>query len=326
MPGAQTDWKCADCNAVAAWAQVIPARDGTVTSGFPLESTTSTVEPSFCDTPGLGLCETTSPAATVMDVTGAPCFKVIWTLSTAALACASGRLTTVGVGCDGVNTFVAKAVTNPAARITANATAPPIHHHFLLFRGMYGSDGPPVLRIASRLRLRFDQPPAEADAPAPPPGSASKSSPGPALVPIGVAAAASPGAMAVPSPTAAPAATAAAAAAAPAPIPESVSSLTPGARKPAMGAESSSLGVIRGRAEGVGRAEASAPSRAARPAASRREATSGAAARARTSSNGPSRSLCGRGWPMRAAKVPMVVSVTKGTTPVTASYRTSASE
>ena len=82
MPGAQTDRKCADCSAVVAWAQVIPASEGTVTSGFPEESTTVTVEPSFCDTPGFGLCDTTSPAATVIDVTGLPSFKVIWTLST----------------------------------------------------------------------------------------------------------------------------------------------------------------------------------------------------------------------------------------------------
>ena len=75
--------------------------------------------------------------------------------------------------------------------------------------------------------------------------------------------------------------------------------------------------MIRGNAEGVGRAAASAPSRAARPAASRREATSGAAARARTSSSGPNNALCGSGCPTRAANVPMVVSFTKGTTPVT---------
>ena len=95
---------------------------------------------------------------------------------------------------------------SPAARMTASATAPPIHHHFLLVLGLYGSDGPPVLRIAARLRLRFDVAAAFGSAP----GSASKSSPGPALVPIGVPAAASPGAMAVPSPRAAAAAPAAA--------------------------------------------------------------------------------------------------------------------
>src|SRR5271156_5142229 len=107
----------------------MPDNDGTVTSGFPLESTTLTVEPSFCDTPGFGFCNTTSPAATVMDVTGAPSFKVIWTLSTATLACATGRFTNVGTGCDGVNTLVPRATKSPAARISASATAPPIHHH-----------------------------------------------------------------------------------------------------------------------------------------------------------------------------------------------------
>ncbi len=68
-----------------------------------------TVEPSFCDTPGFGVCDTTAPAATVIDVTGAPSFKFIWTLSTAALACATGRLSTAGTGCDGVSTLVPKA-------------------------------------------------------------------------------------------------------------------------------------------------------------------------------------------------------------------------
>ena len=81
-----------------------------------------------------------------------------------------------------------------------------------------------------------------------------------------------------------------------------------------------------GRGAGVGNAAARAPSRAASPAASSRAATSGAAARASTSSSGPSASWCGSGCPIRAANVPIVVSVTKGTVPVTASYKTSASE
>ena len=291
-----------------AWAHVIPDNEGTVTSGLPDDSTTVTVEPSFCETFGAGLCDTTSPAATVIDVTGAPSFKFIWTLATAALACANGRFTTAGVGCDAVNTFVAKAVTRPAARMTANRTAAPIHHHFRLFGGRYGSAGPPVLSGVAfdfAFRRSPDRPSLD--------GSASKSSPGPAFVPIG-APAGSPGAIAVPSPTAVPAATPAANV-----RPESVNSDTPGARKPLLEAESSSLGMINGKGEGDGNAEASAPSRAARPAASRRAATSGAAARASTSSKGPNRSLCGSGCPIRAARVPMVVSVTKGTTPVTAS-------
>ena len=145
VPGAQTERKCADWSATLAWAQVIPDNEGTVTSGLPDDSSTVTVEPSFCETFGAGLCNTTSPAATVIDVTGAPSFRFIWTLATAALACANGRFTTDGVGCEAVNTFVAKAVTRPAARMTANRTAAPIHHHFRLFGGRYGSEGPPVL-------------------------------------------------------------------------------------------------------------------------------------------------------------------------------------
>src|SRR5271154_7241486 len=64
VPGAQTDWKCADWSAALACAHVIPANEGTVTSGLPDDSTTVTVEPSFCETFGAGLCVTTSPAAT----------------------------------------------------------------------------------------------------------------------------------------------------------------------------------------------------------------------------------------------------------------------
>ena len=142
-------------------------------------------------------------------------------------------------------------------------------------------------------------------------GSASKICPGPAFVPTGAAAAlADPSAMAV----------------WPWPPGSSVNSDTPGARNPAMGAESSRCGTTSGSGAGVGSAAASAPNRAASPAASRRAPTSGAAARARTSSKGPSAGSCGSGCPMRAASVPMVVSVTKGTVPVTASYKTSASE
>ncbi len=62
-----------------------------MTLGFPEESTTVTVEPCFCDTPALGLCYTTSPAPTVIDVIGAPSFKVIWTLSSAVRACDHGQ-------------------------------------------------------------------------------------------------------------------------------------------------------------------------------------------------------------------------------------------
>ena len=193
--------------------------------------------------------------------------------------------------------------------IAAARTAPTIHQVRWLFGRRNGAPGP----SPPELRPRDFRPPAE--------GSASKISPGPAFVPTG--APARPGAIAVESePTAAPAAVAAPAAAAPpasTTTPESVSSDTPGARNALIGAESSSRGVTNGKAEGVGSAAASAPSRAANPAASRREATSGAAARASTSSSGPSASSCGSGWPMRAASVPMVVSVTKGTVPVTAS-------
>ena len=156
------------------------------------------VEPSFCDTPAFGLCDTTSPAATVIDVIGAPSFKFIWTLATAALACANGRFTTAGVGWEGVNTFVAKAVTSPAARMTASTTAPPIHHFLWLFGGRYGSAGPPPVSAAHWC----DRVPDPDHVPTPPSvGSASKSSPGPAFVPMGAPAAASPGATAVPSPT-----------------------------------------------------------------------------------------------------------------------------
>src|ERR1700728_44413 len=122
VPGAHTDWKCADASVGLACAQVIPVKEGTVTSGFPDANTTVMVEPCFCDTPALGFCDTTSPAATVIDVIGAPSFKFIWTLATAALACANGRFTRAGVGWEGVNTLVANAVTSPAATMTASTT------------------------------------------------------------------------------------------------------------------------------------------------------------------------------------------------------------
>ena len=63
-----------------------------------------TFEPSFCDTPGFGLWETTAPAPTVIDFTGDALLQVMWTLATSARAWASGRLTRVGVGCEGVKT------------------------------------------------------------------------------------------------------------------------------------------------------------------------------------------------------------------------------
>ena len=215
----------------------------------------------------------------------------MWTLATSARAWASGRSTSPGVGCDGVNTFVSKAATNPAATISTRAIAATIHH----VRGR---------RVQDRLRPVG----ARRAAAALPKGSASKISPGPALVPTGGAAAPMPGAIAVEA-VAAPTAT----------TPESVSSDTPGARNPAIDAVASRCGMTSGSGAGAGSAAASAPSRAASPAASRRADTSGAAARASTSSSGPSAAWCGNGCPMRAANVPMVVSVTKGTVPVTAS-------
>ncbi len=101
--------------------------------------------------------------------------------------------------------------------------------------------------------------------------------------------------------------------------PESVSSSGLGAWNPAIGADRSTCAKTSGKGCAVGSAEARAPSRADKPAASRRALTSGAAARASTSSSGPKRGSCGNVCPMRAASVPIVVSVTKGTVPVTAS-------
>ena len=99
-----------------------------MTSGFPDASTTVIVEPCFFDTPAFGLCDTTSPVPMLIEGTGLPSFNVIWTLSAAVRACASDRLVNAGVGWEGVNTLVAKTVTRPATRMTASATAPPIHH------------------------------------------------------------------------------------------------------------------------------------------------------------------------------------------------------
>src|SRR5580700_6277903 len=148
-------------------------REGTLTSGFPPESTTVTVEPSFWDTPGFGLWYTTAPAGTVIDFTGSPCRRSMWTLATSARAWASGRLTSPGVGCDGVNAFVSRAATSPPATITASATTARIHHRRR--RHIEVRLGPDDARRAAAAAL--------------PKGSASKISPGPALVPTGAPAA-----------------------------------------------------------------------------------------------------------------------------------------
>ncbi len=95
--------------------------EGTLTSGFPLESTTVTVDPSLRLVPATGFWDTTEPAATVIDVTGAPVAKVIWSLVTSARAWATGRLTRAGVGCEGVKTLASKAAASPPATMTTSA-------------------------------------------------------------------------------------------------------------------------------------------------------------------------------------------------------------
>ena len=71
-----------------AWAQVMPARDGTVTGGGPMEGTTESVDPSFSTVPGLGVCEITDPAGTVMELTPWSRRSVKWSLVAAAWALA----------------------------------------------------------------------------------------------------------------------------------------------------------------------------------------------------------------------------------------------
>ena len=99
----------------------------------------------------------------------------------------------------------------------------------------------------------------------------------------------------------------------------SVSSDTGGARNPLTGAGATCSGGCRG---AVRASAGHWPARPAGPRTRRRRAGRkawGAAARASTSSRGPSASFGGRGWPTRAARVPIVVSVTKGTVPESAS-------
>ena len=248
-----------------AWAQVIPDNEGTVTSGLPDESFTSPSSPPSARPRRFGLCNTTSPAATVIDVTGAPSFRFIWTLATAALACANGRFTTDGVGCEGVNTFVPKAAKSPAARITANRTAPPIHHYFW----SWGAGTAPRVRRCSRCAI-----------------AAPFASPTPCKARHRRARPAPPWSRSACRPQEARGRS-------PFRRPPRHRRPHPRQRQPRVGqlrhprgTESGDgcgvleLGMISGRAEGDGKAEASAPSRAARPAASRRAATSGAASRA----------------------------------------------
>ena len=130
------------------------------------------------------------------------------TLATAVRAWASGRLTRAGVGCDGVNTLVSNAATSPAATITTRAIAATIHH----------------VRRSQPRRTAAGRPPV----PTGPVGLGVEDLPGPGLGAdrrrrrVAVAAVTL-GAMAVEDvPVAAPTAG----------TPESVSSDTPGARKP----------------------------------------------------------------------------------------------
>src|SRR6516162_513318 len=271
-------------------------KDGTLSLGGPSETATVTVDPSFRLVDGLGFWDTMAPDPTVMDLTGAPSARCMCTLSRVVLPWDTVIPARFGVGCDGVNTFVSKAAARPPATRSNTTTRAVISH-------------PRWRRQNDRRTFITAGPsgsPRAADV-APLAGSASKISPGPALVPIGAALS-----LVVP---------VTAAAAPPPATAVSVSSLMPGAWNAAIGAESSRCGITSGSGAGVGNAAANAPSRAARPAASRRAATSGAAARASTSSRGPNAGSCGNGWPIRAASVPIVVSVTNGTVPVNAPYK-----
>src|ERR1039458_9009765 len=87
-----------------------------------------TVDPSLRLVPAIGVWETTEPAPTVIDFTGAPIFRFIWTLATSARAWVNGKLTRAGVGCEGVNTLASKAATSPPTTRTAATIAATIHH------------------------------------------------------------------------------------------------------------------------------------------------------------------------------------------------------
>ena len=189
-----------------------------------------------------------SPEPTVIDFTGGPLGQVHVDLRQLPPAPrATVRLVSVGVGCDGVSTFVPNATASPAASSTA-ATTPATMAHVL-----------PLPHDHPRRRRSAPPPPPAAAAAPPPCGSASKISPGPAFVPTGAPANAGDTAVAEIAPPAATAVT-----------PESVSSPTPGAWNPAIGAERSRCGNTSGSGAGVGNAAANAPRRAASPAASRR--------------------------------------------------------
>ncbi len=197
----------------------MPVSEGMVTLGGPSERTTVTVVPSFSEVPAAGLCATMSPAAIAMDCTlFSDARTFMCTLDADARAASRVSPLIAGTGCDGVKTLASKAAASPpATRSTTTATAPTIQarrcERFSFFRGGGGVPAPPAC------------------------GSASKISPGPARVPTGAVAATV--AVAVPVPTVpavvavVPVVAAAAAAVAAA---TSVSSATPGARNPLIGA------------------------------------------------------------------------------------------
>src|SRR6516162_5516479 len=173
-PGVQLAWRCTAVRAVTACAHVMPARDGTVTSGGPAEGTTVTVDPSFSDVLGAGCCDSTSPAPRVVDLTGASSLRLKCSLVSSVRACATGRPTSVGTGCDGVSTPEANTPARTPATTRAATTAPMIQAMRRRYRFRKGAtngtprpDGGPSPRLPG------------------PEGSSLKSSPGPALVPTG---------------------------------------------------------------------------------------------------------------------------------------------
>ncbi len=195
-----------------------------------------TVEPSFCDTPGLGgLRRRRRPRATVIDLTGAPFLQ---------------RHVDLGHRGPGLGQ---RQVHDGGRRVRRREDLRPRRRR---------PARPPPERARRRSRRRSTRcaaacagpprpppwPPASdpSRAARPPPwGSASKISPGPALVPTGAPRSA----------TAAAAGETMVADAAAAPMtPVSVSSVTPGARNPAIGAAASRCGITSGSGAGVGSA------------------------------------------------------------------------
>ena len=115
--------RCTAASFWLTWAQVSPAREGTVTGGGPLEGTTVTVLPSLSERWAGGAWLAIRPAATLVEYWAVAATSAKCSRPKTLRADARVRPVTAGTGCEGVKTWAWPARSTPTT-VTSTTRTP----------------------------------------------------------------------------------------------------------------------------------------------------------------------------------------------------------